>query len=293
MSIQSLAGSGMNRGMQRMHQQMQQFKSGQVNIQKSDVQDLQSKLEARGSPKADKLNALLESFDDIDKNDDGISIDELKSFIAENAPKAQKGSEQRPPGPPPGMFIIGLKPGGMEQAPRQDPSQGGITKEALTELKDTLEKQGIQVPEGLTEMIDAFDSIDADKSGQVNIEELMQFYSNDAAGAEGKAKSAAASDAESTEESGSNSDAGNNKESLIRSVARSVARSLSQKGSSTEASESPSLRDLLKQVQGKASEQAKPKEGNAALFQKSFQSYSLTSTKISYSQTSSLANQFA
>ncbi|MBU1106023.1 MAG: hypothetical protein KKB51_05085 [Candidatus Riflebacteria bacterium] len=164
MGISSVSGSS-------IWTQMQQFQSGKTNLQKEDLQQLTQQTQQttpNQSQGTSPLDSLLAAFDKIDKNQDGISIDELKSFIAENGMPGN--SQKTPPSGPPPSIMVELKLQPMGGADKKTES---ISKEQLVEIQNQMESQGIEVPEKLSQMISNFDSLDANQDSKLSADEMM------------------------------------------------------------------------------------------------------------------------
>lgn len=163
MSISSVSGNS-------VWTQMQQFKAGKSKLQKEDLQQLQQQAGQTQSQGASPFDSLLEAFDEIDKDQNGISIDELKSYASETGmPQGGQGMPPKgpPPGPPPSMMGelgAGQRPGSMPES---------VTRDELLEIQSQMESQGMDVPEQLSQMISNFDSLDTDQDGKVSIDEMM------------------------------------------------------------------------------------------------------------------------
>lgn len=151
--------------------QMQQFSSGKTKLQKADLEVMQQET-TQSQSKAQAANpfgALLEMFDEIDQDKDGISIDELKNFVAKNS----KAEPEKSMGVPPSMTLelrfVNTANGSGQQTGETD----GITKDQLLEVKKQMEAQGMKVPSQLNQMISDFATFDANQDGKVGLEELM------------------------------------------------------------------------------------------------------------------------
>lgn len=169
--------------------QMRQFQTGQKNLQKTDLETIQAQKSESQSQGVDPFAAILEAFDEIDQNQDGISIDELQSYAEE---KGVDVARQRPMGPPPSMAMeLGGARQGRNGPPQGVPPQGappsgpppgegssGITMEELTGIQSELEEQGLEVPDELASLISAFNSLDTNQDGEVTLEEMMAAISS-------------------------------------------------------------------------------------------------------------------
>jgi Ca2+-binding EF-hand superfamily protein len=156
--------------------------AAEENIQKTDLEDLQEQLVGNDPESAAVIAELLQSFDEIDQNGDGISRDEMHDyakaqgfmepppppFNSENGEiegrefagfmDGAEGSSglQRPKGPPPGGGPKGPPPGG---APK-----GQGTEESLM-AGETSETSGTTV-----------EDLDANGDGKISVEEYLQYY---------------------------------------------------------------------------------------------------------------------
>lgn len=175
MSVSGVSGNS-------MWTQMQQFRSGKTNLQKSDLEQMQQTAPAQSQTQAvSPFDVLLEAFDDIDQNQDGISIDELKSYASENGmPEGGSAGGGRPAGPPSGpppsmAGELGPRPGGPGGMPE------GVTKDELLEIQSQMEAEGMEVPEQISQMITDFDSLDTNQDGKVSIDEMLAAQEDESA----------------------------------------------------------------------------------------------------------------
>jgi len=152
---------------------MQQFQTGKAKLQKADLEQMLQQTTGTQSQsqtqKANPFDSMLSAFDEIDKNQDGISIDELESYASENGMVQGTG---RPPGPPPGpppsmMSELGPKQGGAGKMSES------VSKEELLNIKTQMESESMDVPEQLSNMISNFDSLDTNQDGKVSIDEML------------------------------------------------------------------------------------------------------------------------
>lgn len=109
--VSGIQGMGSAAQMQQMRagmMQMQQFQSGEVNLSKEDLVEMQEQMATTGAPEgaSDDLSAILEAYDDIDTNADGISVDEMNAFTQST------GISFGPGEPPPGLMAGKGGPGG-------------------------------------------------------------------------------------------------------------------------------------------------------------------------------------
>lgn len=61
-------------------QQIQDFKDGKINITKSDLQNLVSSEISQGQQPSGAIMDIIDSYDQIDKNGDGINSSELQAY---------------------------------------------------------------------------------------------------------------------------------------------------------------------------------------------------------------------
>ncbi len=137
-----------------MRDQVQGFKSGKQNIQKEDLEKIQCEIGAGQSQIGDMFTRMLESFDEIDTNGDGISIDKLKSFTGQNEVHNPKES---------GIKLFSLF---------QDDESSGVTKEELQDLTASMESSGMNIPGKLQHIIASFDSFDTNSDGTLSKSEM-------------------------------------------------------------------------------------------------------------------------
>lgn len=151
-----------------MRTQMQQFRSGEKNLQKADLEQIQSQMGSSPTTGAANLfSSALESFDQIDQNKDGISADELKAFTEENGIEIPR----KPSGPPPSMMMeLGGAMGGKKGPP---PPPQSMSKDDLLEIQSQMEQQGVEVPDELSSLISSFDTLDTNQDGEISIDELL------------------------------------------------------------------------------------------------------------------------
>lgn len=164
MSISSVSGNS-------LWTQMQQFKSGQIKLQKEDLQQMQQQVEQTQTQSASPFGSLLEAFDQIDQNQDGISIDELESYASENG--MPEGGDRPPQGPPPGPPPSMMGELRSQQSGGPGKMQKGVSKDELLDIQSQMENQGMEVPDKLSQLISNFDSLDTDQDGTVSIDEML------------------------------------------------------------------------------------------------------------------------
>ncbi|RCK79644.1 MAG: hypothetical protein OZSIB_4116 [Candidatus Ozemobacter sibiricus] len=167
-----------------LQERIQAFKQGTGTLQKADLVDLKTGVEAVAPQAGRPLQAILDAFDRIDQNQDGISAQELAQFAGAKAPPARPGPADGPP--PRGVgggglpvMVVMMSQGGASPTVATGTPQGGgepkaVSKEDLLNLKDLLEKAGLNVPEELQTLIDSFDRLDADRSGTLSLPEVRE-----------------------------------------------------------------------------------------------------------------------
>lgn len=110
--VMGLQGMGSASEMQQMRahmQQMQKFHSGETNLSMEDLMQMQQNAPSDAPKEANEaLSTIIDSFDKIDTNGDGISIDEMTTFAESTGLHL---------GPPPGMM--------MGEGPHQGRGPGG------------------------------------------------------------------------------------------------------------------------------------------------------------------------
>jgi len=148
--------------------QLQQFQSGKTKLQKEDLQQLTQQTTQNQAQGTSPFDSLLDAFDEIDKNQDGISIDELKSYVAENG--MPEGQQNASPSGSPLSIMVELKLQPMGESGKKPES---ISKEQLIEIQDQMESQGIEVPEELSQLISNFDSLDTNQDSKLSTDEMM------------------------------------------------------------------------------------------------------------------------
>ena len=106
-------------------QKMQSFKEGTSNISKDDLTAMQTDMESKGITTPEDLKAIIEAYDQIDANQDGMSFDELSSYASENGIELKGPFGDEPPPPPPGGGNGPPPPGeGMGQGNGTESTQG-------------------------------------------------------------------------------------------------------------------------------------------------------------------------
>lgn len=150
MSISGIGSSNLS----FLSQQMQNFKTGKSNIQKEEIEQVQSQMGDVQSPISDMFSSLLESFDEVDANGDGLSFEELTEFA-----KTQ-GSE------------------GSDRQKRPQGAGGPSGKEgvSLTESEDVQSEtasSGPPSPPASEDTTSTFDSLDTNQDGKVSMSEIM------------------------------------------------------------------------------------------------------------------------
>jgi len=165
MSIGGINGSDIR----SLGDRFQRFMTGQSTLQKQDLTEVKGRLDSAGNPAADDVGSLLQQFDSIDTNDDGISRQELDAFS--NGRAAENARTE----PPSRSITINISPvflGGGQPAA----TGGGQTGPSA---------QGSSPMSGLESFLK---SLDANGDGQISLEELMNALKgsgDDAAGESG------------------------------------------------------------------------------------------------------------
>ncbi|MDD3012325.1 MAG: hypothetical protein PHC34_01310 [Candidatus Gastranaerophilales bacterium] len=75
-SVQSSSAQDAN----AISQQIQEFKDGKVNITKNDLKSTLANAIAQGEEPSDTVLDIVDSYDKIDTNSDGISYEELETY---------------------------------------------------------------------------------------------------------------------------------------------------------------------------------------------------------------------
>ncbi|MBF0500441.1 MAG: hypothetical protein HQM09_09930 [Candidatus Riflebacteria bacterium] len=176
-----------NSDVSKLRDQFQQFRSGKANLQKTDLSEIQKMLSAggaSGSKASTGIDNLLTSFDDIDKNKDGISFQELTDF-AKSKGLSLPGNEAKTQGKGGhhgGMHRLGkgefrpVIPGEVQPDAQSDKSvPQSLSKDDLVAMKDKIEKNGQKTLSGLTDLINSFDVADTNKDGQISQQELQNY----------------------------------------------------------------------------------------------------------------------
>lgn len=120
-------------GMNSIHQMMQDFRAGNTNLSKEDLAAIQEDMKAHGMEVPEDHSTLIDSFDEIDQNGDGISLDEMQSYGQSIGMTFGLGE------PPPGLMSNdGPPPGKPPGGP--PPSMQGSTQEEEEEEESYLDK---------------------------------------------------------------------------------------------------------------------------------------------------------
>jgi Ca2+-binding EF-hand superfamily protein len=105
----------------------------------------------------DPIQMLLDSYDEVDVNGDGISLDELQSY-AETLSLNASATIEKPAGPPP------------------EPKD--LTVDDLTEMISGITSKTGQAPSELQTMLDSFDSVDTNQDGKISPDEFEAFMTS-------------------------------------------------------------------------------------------------------------------
>ncbi|HOY65656.1 MAG TPA: hypothetical protein PLP29_02145 [Candidatus Ozemobacteraceae bacterium] len=201
MSISGIQSSGID----SLRDRFQQFQAGRANLQKADLAELKDRLTAKGEPAASGVDSLIQAFDKIDANRDGISADELEAYAGQSGSPAPSGESA----PPSRSITINISPLALDgnagsnpsaqaaggSAPAGQPGEGGqassgVTMGLLVNIKVQMQNSGQQVPSQISDAISAFGSLDQDQDGKISLDELMSaFGKKDAAAGAGEASS--------------------------------------------------------------------------------------------------------
>lgn len=112
-------------------------------ISVDDLNSYKDQLIKDGKEVPPELDELISSFDSIDGDKSGkISFQEVRDYLKKTAPQ---------------------------------PETVSLSKDDLNNLQDKITKKGKDVPAELKDLIANFDSIDADKSGKINYDEVQAF----------------------------------------------------------------------------------------------------------------------
>ncbi|HEY9070265.1 MAG TPA: EF-hand domain-containing protein [Candidatus Ozemobacteraceae bacterium] len=196
MSISGIQSSGID----SLRDRFQQFQAGRTNLQKTDLAELKDRLAAKGDPAASGVDSLIQAFDKIDANRDGISADELESFAGSgnSAGGAKSGAA------PAKSITINISPlvldggagesaatgtggSGVQSAgsgagtpAAQNGEEGkassGVTMGLLVNIKVQMQNSGQQVPSEISDAISSFGSLDQDQDGKISLDELMSAF---------------------------------------------------------------------------------------------------------------------
>lgn len=174
MSIGSVSSSDIR----SLQDRFRQFQSGQTNLQKTDLTKLKDTLSSAGHPAAEDVGSVLQQFDRIDTNKDGMSIGELDAYSkSQGAQKSERKSESSRSitiniSP---VFLDGAQPSASNNASAGQGSQGAQESSGMSELESLLK------------------SLDSNKDGKISLEELMSALK----GSDSKAESAGRSGSKS------------------------------------------------------------------------------------------------
>lgn len=257
MSIGGIQG----RDLSTIRDQMQSFQQGKTNLQKSDLSQIQSKLDGAGhSLEAAGIGELVDSFGKIDQNGDGMSAQELQSYVkgkegaAPASPQTQAPDASSQASPFQGMrgggrplsISIELEMSGPRRMPQggqgESGGSGGISKEDLEALKQKLEESGMEVPQGLEDLLSSFDETDGNSDGKLDLKELLEKLFQ----GKGSGSTANAATGDESAASESNSEVGGNASVTLKvsSTTISAGRTgASEQSSSAEETDTPASTD--------------------------------------------------
>lgn len=129
-----------------LRQQMQAFRKGKANISKDDLSSFESVLKAKGADTA-KIDNLINNYDKIDLNGDGISASELQTY---KKTTGQASSDS-------------------------DGKDSGLTKDSPQKMIDNITANGMVVPSGMKTMLANFDAVDTTKDGSISHDEMSTY----------------------------------------------------------------------------------------------------------------------
>lgn len=154
--------------------QLQQFRSGKTSISKDDLEAAKSAFAAAGQSTTGVDN-LIDSFSKIDTNNDGsINSSELKTYE-------------------------GAQGGGRAHHHHRGPKE--MTKDDLSAMEQSISQNGGST-DGLDQIIQNFDSADANKDGKLSFDEMKTYADANGISLPGP-KSATASAASGSAQQGS------------------------------------------------------------------------------------------
>ena len=199
MSIGGISG----RDLSALTDQLQAFQQGNANLQKSDLTRFQS-----------QLGDLVESFDTIDKNQDGISSQELQAFgqSQNQAPGASPAPAPSEPSPVQGVRGAGRPLSIAIELEIRNPSRGakrgqgaeGLSADEMQSLKDQLGSNGGQVLQALSDLLGAVDGADGKRDGKLDLKKLLERLIQ---GQDSKGQDSASADAAATKDPSASPDA--------------------------------------------------------------------------------------
>ena len=224
------------------------FQSGQANIQKSDLQAVEDKLKSTDPTKAAKIDQLIQSFDKIDTNGDGISAQEFSTY------QKSQGATARPAG-------------GHHHHHGGGKGAKPVTKDDLVSLQNQIQSDGGTAPDGLSTLINSFDQADTDKDGAISATEFQAFAK--ANGIQLPSDSSQSASADS-------------------SVAAAGVSSTGSSGSATQSSSDLSLAKLFAKLSGDGNSDGGKNDASGAqsgLLQRLIASYTQNSSAVSASVT--------
>lgn len=139
-------------------QKMQNFRSGSVNLSKDDFTAMQADMESKGLTTPAELRTIIDNYDKIDVNGDGMSFDELTGYAEENGIELKGPFGDKPPGPPPGgMPPGGLPPGGM-------PPKGGNGQGMSIDINNMQGSSNTSQMNILSSLLSAYTSTDSQET---------------------------------------------------------------------------------------------------------------------------------
>lgn len=158
MSINGIGSAGLS----LVSQQMQNFKTGKANIQKEELEKLQSQMGGVQKQTSNMFSSLLESFEEVDVNGDGLSFEELKEF---GKTQGNEGNS-RPKHP---------RSSGGDGSELFEKLEAGdsISLSELEGVQQEMKAGGQKPPRAIEDMISSFDALDTNQDGEVSMSEIM------------------------------------------------------------------------------------------------------------------------
>lgn len=145
--------------LEAMRSRFQQFQKGESTLSKDDLSQIASQSKGTKENATDPLQTLISNFESIDLNGDGMSLEELQTYVESNDLNlAAAGKAAHRHGGPP-------------------PEPKNLTEEDLSNMIEEIALKNGQAPEDLQALLDSFDTADADQDGTINQDEFGDFMS--------------------------------------------------------------------------------------------------------------------